>query len=61
MAERLVAHVMGRHGMTIDLSADYCRLAKWRCCDPGETAKAMQVDRPPAQVTGQDTLFEVTR
>jgi DNA modification methylase len=56
----LVAHVMGRHGITVDLSADYCRLAAWRCSDPGQLAQAAQVDKPPAQTVGQDTLFEVT-
>jgi DNA modification methylase len=57
----LVAHVMGRHGLSIDLSADYCRLAAWRCSDPAQLAQAAQVDKPPAQTVGQDTLFEVTR
>jgi DNA modification methylase len=56
----LVAHVMGRHGITVDLSADYCRLAAWRTTDPGQLAQAAQVDKPPAQTVGQDTLFEVT-
>jgi hypothetical protein len=56
----LVAHVMGRHGITIDLSADYCRLATWRTTDPGQLAQAAQVDKPPVQTVGQDTLFGVT-
>jgi hypothetical protein len=25
-----VAHALGRHGISLDLSADYCRLAEWR-------------------------------
>jgi DNA modification methylase len=54
----LVAHVMGRHGISVDLSQDYCRLAAWRTSDPGQLAQAAQVDKPPAQVTGQATLFE---
>jgi hypothetical protein len=56
----LVAHVMGRHGITVDLSSDYCRLAAWRTTDPGQLAQAAQVDKPPAQTVGQDALFEVT-
>jgi hypothetical protein len=56
----VVAHVMGRHGITIDLSADYCRLAAWRTTDPAQLAQAAQVEKPPAQTVGQDTLFEVT-
>jgi site-specific DNA-methyltransferase (adenine-specific) len=30
----LVASVHGRVGITVDLSADYCRLAQWRTTDP---------------------------
>jgi DNA modification methylase len=56
----LVAHVMGRHGISIDLSSDYCRLAAWRTSDRGQLAQAAQVEKPPAQTVGQDTLFEVT-
>lgn len=28
-----VAHFLGRHGVSIDLSSDYQRIAKWRCED----------------------------
>jgi hypothetical protein len=28
-----VAHMLGRHGIGVDLSADYLRLAHWRCTD----------------------------
>lgn len=37
----LVAKVLGRHGISADMSADYCRLARWRTTDPGQLAKAM--------------------
>jgi SAM-dependent methyltransferase len=30
-----VANALGRYGVGIDLSADYLRLARWRCQDPG--------------------------
>ena len=43
----------------MDLSADYCRLARWRATDPGERAKAMQVPKPPPVPDAQDALFEV--
>ena len=36
----LVADVLGRDGITVDLSADYCRLAEWRTTDPKQRAKA---------------------
>jgi DNA modification methylase len=57
----LLAATLGRHAITADLSADYCRIAAWRTQDPGEIARAMQVDRPPPVSDLQDALFEVTR
>jgi DNA modification methylase len=44
----LVAWALGRHGISNDLSHDYCRLAQWRTTDPGERARALLVDKPPA-------------
>jgi DNA modification methylase len=35
-----VAHVLGRHGISIDLSADYCRLAQWRIGKSGHFNKS---------------------
>lgn len=40
-----------------DLSADYLRLAKWRCQDPTLRAKVLGVDKPPPQIEGQTQLF----
>jgi DNA modification methylase len=56
----LVAHALGRHGISIDMSADYCRLAQWRTTDPQQLARAQQREYVPPreQVTGQETLFE---
>lgn len=53
----LVAHALGRHGISVDMSSDYCRLASWRCNDPGEIARARQVDKPAKQIDGQGDLF----
>ena len=53
----LVADVLGRTGISCDLSADYCRLARWRTTDPAERAKAMQVPKPPPVPDGQGSLF----
>lgn len=39
-------------------SPPYCRLATWRCNDPGERARAMQVEKSPAVMDGQLDLFE---
>ena len=54
----LVAKVLGRHGISVDMSADYCRLAEWRTTDPDQIARAMQVDKPARQVDGQADLFD---
>jgi DNA modification methylase len=53
----LVADALGRHGISVDMSADYCRLARWRTSDPGQLAAAMQVEKPPKERTGQLDLF----
>jgi DNA modification methylase len=53
----LVADVLGRHGISVDRSADYGRLAKWRTADPGERARALGLPKPPKQIDGQGDLF----
>lgn len=55
----LVAKVLGRHGIGVDLSADYCRLAEWRTNDPGQIASAMEVEKPPVEIAGQIDLFDI--
>jgi DNA modification methylase len=55
----LVADVLGRHGVSVDRSADYCRLAAWRTTDPGQRAAAMGVEKPAAQMNGQIDLFDL--
>jgi DNA modification methylase len=54
----LTASALGRIGIGVDRSADYCRLARWRCSDPGERAKALQVPKPPPVSDGQGSLFD---
>jgi DNA modification methylase len=54
----LVADMLGRTGVTIDRSADYCRIAQWRCADPGERARALGVPKPPPVIDGQRSLFD---
>lgn len=41
----LVADVLGRQGITVDMSADYCRAATWRTGDPKERAKAARISK----------------
>lgn len=60
----LVADVLGRHGITVDMSADYCRLATWRTSDPRQRAKAARIAKPavrrPTAPSGQLELFRLT-
>jgi hypothetical protein len=55
----LVATTLGRHGISVDLSADYCRLAEWRTTDPVERARAAGTDTTKVTRTapGQSDLF----
>lgn len=55
----LVAEALGRIGISVDMSQDYCRLATWRTTDPGQRAAAMQVSKPPVEVAGQDDLLDL--
>jgi DNA modification methylase len=54
----LVASAYGRVGISVDLSADYCRLARWRTTDPGERARVLGVAKPEPVPEGQMGLFE---
>ena len=54
----LVAAAYGRRGVSVDRSADYCRLAAWRTADPAERAKAMMAAKPPPVPDGQGSLFD---
>jgi hypothetical protein len=56
----LVAAAYGRTGVSVDLSGDYCRLARWRTADPAERARALQVPKPPPVPDGQGSLFDDT-
>lgn len=55
----LVADALGRHGISADMSADYCRLARWRTTDPAQRAAAMQVDKPDPVPDGMDSLLDL--
>jgi len=54
----LVASVLGRRGVSVDRSADYCRIARWRSSDPRERARAL--GKPQPEPVGMDALFEAT-
>ena len=55
----LVAKALGRRGISVDMSADYCRLARWRTTDEGELARALQVKKPEKQIEGQVSMFDL--
>lgn len=42
----LVAKALGRVGISVDMSADYCRLARWRTTDPKQIDKATNPTKP---------------
>ncbi len=41
----LAASVLGRRGISVELSSDYCKLAQWRVDDPCEREAALQAAR----------------
>lgn len=51
----LVADALGRHGISVDMSADYLRIAQWRTTDPRQRARAAQraYTPPQPQIEGQ--------
>jgi hypothetical protein len=51
--------MLGRHGISIDRSWDYSRLARWRTRDPAERARALGVPKPPPIPVGQVSLFDL--
>lgn len=53
----LVAHALGRIGISVDLSHDYSRLAMWRTRDRNQLAKVLAVDKPPVESAGQEAMF----
>jgi DNA modification methylase len=51
----LVASVLGRTGITVDRSLDYCRLATWRTSDPRERARVSALQTGPPNLRGTAT------
>lgn len=41
----MAARALGRHGISVDMSADYCRLARWRVQDRDELAAVRGIAR----------------
>ena len=59
----LAAKALGRIGIHVDMSADYNRIARWRCTDRDQLAKALGITRTDeaktADTAGVEPLFEV--
>lgn len=53
----LVAKALGRHGISVDMSADYCRLATWRTNDRNQLARVLDLPKAEAQPDDQHALF----
>lgn len=55
----MVARALGRVGIGVDLSADYCRLGQWRTNDLAQHAKVRGEDfrKPEPQLDGQIGMF----
>ena len=57
----LCADVLGRHGISVDMSADYLRIAQWRTTDPKQRAKAARTEhKPPVEVPDGQATFDFT-
>jgi DNA modification methylase len=58
----MVAKALGRHGITVDMSADYCRLAEWRTNDRNQLAKVLGIAKTttPPDVDQLDLFTEET-
>ncbi|WP_188188002.1 DNA-methyltransferase [Nonomuraea sp. SYSU D8015] len=57
----LIADLYGRHGISVDRSLDYCRIAQWRTQDPGERARGLKQPKPkpdPRQHEDQPALWD---
>lgn len=56
----LCADVLGRHGISVDMSADYLRIAHWRTTDPKQRAKAARTEhKPPVEVPDGQATFDL--
>ena len=53
----MVAKALGRHGISVDMSSDYCRLAGWRTNDRDQLAKVLGVGKAEKQPAEQGDLL----
>lgn len=55
-----VARALGRHGVSVDLSADYLRLADWRCNGTGHDAIRKKLGQQVVTVSADQMSLEIT-
>ena len=55
----MVAKALGRHGISVDMSADYCRLAEWRTNDRDQLPKVLGVAKVEQQPEDQLSMFDL--
>jgi DNA modification methylase len=55
----LVAKALGRHGISVDMSADYCRLAQWRTNDRDQLAKVLGIAKAEPVAEDEQSLLEL--
>jgi DNA modification methylase len=56
----MVAKALGRHGISVDMSADYCRLAEWRTNDRNQLAKVLGIEKTERRTRTRWTSSEAT-
>lgn len=54
----MVAKALGRHGITVDMSGDYCRIAEWRTNDRNQLAKVLGIAKADGH-TQDESLFDL--
>lgn len=55
----LVAKALGRVGVSVDMSADYCRLAEWRTNDRDQLAKVLELPKVDQPHPDETPLFDL--
>lgn len=55
----MVAKALGRHGISVDMSADYCRLAEWRTSDRDQLAKVLGIAKAEKPHEDEQSLFDL--
>ena len=55
----MVAKALGRDGISVDMSADYCRLAEWRCNDRDQLAKVLGIEKADPVHPDETSLLDL--